>query len=1090
MYRLFVVLLLLSNTFATKITLDTVQVNSLLRADTVYSTKGITGSTINTGIGNFEVGQNLRTTDTVQFSKIGIGTAPNLANTSLRLDNGTYSSIAMQHSSQTRYWIWEDGSGKFNVGGSGVNLPSIGAMQIGGSGNIGVNTTSSASGIRMLIADSLSQQLGLINNGEFGKTWYIGSSKGNWTAGGGKFQIGTSTTATNSYLTIDSTGKTGFKVYAPTRTVEYAGGAKGDSLRLSSYADVDSLKVTKRSVFLKSLNTYGNDLDTLFNSFNGSASNAKQLTITHANGNVNFNNLRGGIRSDNAWGFNTAPSSSYKFAFATGLTGDSARFSNRVMVDSLYSAKGLTGTTINTGNGNFEIGQNLRTTDDVTFDSAYFVKARTPNLNVTSSFVLEDGTIDSASVRSFRSNGGGSVDINGKFTGDSLRLSGYAATDSIYSRAATFIGGGQVTISNTEYNDRGSRLVLAGGDGTNALHSVSQLESYMFGHRIFHGYAFVGTDTGDANEYMRWDASYGQYNITSLRDHLFKKKIYADSSIKADSLYSVKGVSVNEATVRNLTGNQVVYSDANKKLTSIGTTGTGSVVLSANPTLTGKISSDSLRLVYYADIDSLKTRNLSVTSKVAIGTNIPSKYEFQSGPQLVVGDTSQTYSKISIPTKKTGVGYLVFADTTVGIGRYSGGLSYAHSTDMIAMQTRSVDRFKIDSVGQVAIGPSVPTAKLHVSGGLIRGDSLRLANYAAVDSIYTRRVLLNDSVDFQLRINNPGTNGKTWYMGASDGSGWAGGGKFHIGTSNSTASSFVTIDSTGKAGFGTTAPTAKIHVSGGLIQGDSLRLANSIVADTAKFNAIAVGISAATASTGKVIHVHNSTSGFKAGLHLTNATTGSTATDGLHLYVEDKNVKLLNYDNGAMSFATNNTTRMFIDSLGNVGFSNNAPSRSIDYTKGAKGDSLRLSSYAVVDSLQSVKAIKAPRGRFDSVSIGTVQTCACEIVAGSATSAETLYWYKIGRLVTVSVPYIAIYWGGASGTEISVNFTGANKPPDLLIPNQVYRGWGEDNGTDAGMFFRMYSNANVKVTKESGTSFDDGILYVVDNITFTYLAAE
>ena len=44
-------------------------VNGTLKADSINSTKGINCSTINTGFGNFEIGQNLRTTDNVFFNK-------------------------------------------------------------------------------------------------------------------------------------------------------------------------------------------------------------------------------------------------------------------------------------------------------------------------------------------------------------------------------------------------------------------------------------------------------------------------------------------------------------------------------------------------------------------------------------------------------------------------------------------------------------------------------------------------------------------------------------------------------------------------------------------------------------------------------------------------------------------------------------------------------------------------------------------------------------------------------------------------------------------------------------------------------------
>jgi hypothetical protein len=56
-----------------------------------------------------------------------------------------------------------------------------------------------------------------------------------------------------------------------------------------------------------------------------------------------------------------------------------ATFGSYVSADSLASAKGITGTTINTGNGNYEVyamNQNVRTTDNVVFDSVKVNKVR------------------------------------------------------------------------------------------------------------------------------------------------------------------------------------------------------------------------------------------------------------------------------------------------------------------------------------------------------------------------------------------------------------------------------------------------------------------------------------------------------------------------------------------------------------------------------------------------------------------------------------------------------------------------------------------------------------------------------------------
>jgi hypothetical protein len=67
------------------------------------------------------------------------------------------------------------------------------------------------------------------------------------------------------------------------------------------------------------------------------------------------------------------------------------------------------------------------------------------------------------------------------------------------------------------------------------------------------------------------------------------------------------------------------------------------------------------------------------------------------------------------------------------------------------------------------------------------------------------------------------------------------------------------------------------------------------------------------------LHV-NATSGNNAYLHLTNATSGTTTTDGFSILVTDSSAQVIlnQRENEPMSFYTNNTERMRIDSLGGL----------------------------------------------------------------------------------------------------------------------------------------------------------------------------
>lgn len=94
------------------------------------------------------------------------------------------------------------------------------------------------------------------------------------------------------------------------------------------------------------------------------------------------------------------------------------------------------------------------------------------------------------------------------------------------------------------------------------------------------------------------------------------------------------------------------------------------------------------------------------------------------------------------------------------------------------------DLYLVNGGGSVAIGNSAPATKLDV-----------------------------ESTGWQFRLNNPGTGGGDWYLGASQTSWAAGGGKFIISpTSNSGSAEFVILGD-GKIGTGTLNPSDKFHIN-------------------------------------------------------------------------------------------------------------------------------------------------------------------------------------------------------------------------------------------------------------------------------------
>ena len=140
--------------------------------------------------------------------------------------------------------------------------------------------------------------------------------------------------------------------------------------------------------------------------------------------------------------------------------------------------------------------------------------------------------------------------------------------------------------------------------------------------------------------------------------------------------------------------------------------------------------------------------------------------------------------------------------------------------DTISFRTNGSDRMYINSSGNVGIGTTSPSAKLHVSGDGMFGGTTTSANTAL-----TVKSRSGDVGDIRIRFDAAGTTQRSYisdyYTGEASNIGFernnsTGTGVITFDTSNSSfsPSERMRISSGGNVGIGTTAPGAKLEVNG------------------------------------------------------------------------------------------------------------------------------------------------------------------------------------------------------------------------------------------------------------------------------------
>ena len=371
------------------------------------------------------------------------------------------------------------------------------------------------------------------------------------------------------------------------------------------------------------------------------------------------------------------------------------------------------------------------------------------------------------------------------------------------------------------------------------------------------------------------------------------------------------------------------------------------------------------------DVYSLNNANGSYI----LGTNNSERMRIDSSGNVGIGLSTSlaglcVNNTIRSQNSSSNISYVGFASytgtSTVGsMFSYMGG--DGRSTGYLNFSTADTERMRIDSSGKVGIGTSSPDCRFHVVGNT--GDSVpaRISNNATLCTIGFETSTAANS--YNVRCGNSGGN------------------NFVIYTNNAER---MRIDSSGRIGINTSSPAATLSVDA--LAGNStvcflksptvnayLQLGNSAndqgyvgyqSSDMTFYTAgsermridssgrLGLGV-VPTAYGGNSLEIHSASS-VNSFLALTNSTTGTGATNGFNIIMSNSEARLFNREAGDISFWTNSTERMRIDSSGNCVLQHtgkyilreNALTAWSMYTNGANGSLIFKDEYNASERLR------------------------------------------------------------------------------------------------------------------------------------------
>lgn len=437
--------------------------------------------------------------------------------------------------------------------------------------------------------------------------------------------------------------------------------------------------------------------------------------------------------------------------------------------------------------------------------------------------------------------------------------------DAIFGAGGTTVSMGNVSVDQLDLGDN-ERIRLGASQDLQIYHdgSNSFIQDSGTGNLRIAGQS-VDILNPDANEFKARFLDNGAVNL------------YYDNSLKLATTSSgidVTGTVVSDGLNLGTTGNATLANILSANNTSNTLISGGNATnAGANYALFGG-SHASLANVHRWRSGGTEIARFDASGNLGIGTTSPSSKLHVSGSGNVEAKIESTNDnailRISADSGGTGTGanedpFLIFQSGGTDVAR----IYHDNSVNALIFDNNdTTERMRIDALGNLGIGTTSPSSKLHVKGGSTTTQS----TFSNFISNSTFRSVVNHANEYGL------------YMGYANAT--TDTSAIQSGRSNGTTDELALNPYGGNVGIGTTSPAYKVHQA---------------VSDS--------GVNY---------------------LGFTNSTTGSAATDGLKVGINEYEEALIwNHENSAIRFATNNTQRMAILNSGNVGIGTSSPSEKL-----------------------------------------------------------------------------------------------------------------------------------------------------------------
>lgn len=324
------------------------------------------------------------------------------------------------------------------------------------------------------------------------------------------------------------------------------------------------------------------------------------------------------------------------------------------------------------------------------------------------------------------------------------------------------------------------------------------------------------------------------------------------------------------------------------------------------------------------------------TGNVLLGSSSNTSRGGSATKQLIKLASGQSFGLDIQASSTSAAGNIIFSDGSSGS---YGQVGYNHASDALDFYTASTERMRIDSSGNVGIGTTHPDSKLDVTGGDITVNTTSTGfmhfkyNNGSTGTIGTDGIDLKITANADLQILptgnvgigttspsrklhiNGGTANFVAKFESTDGIGGI------LVADNSTSvdlavaaegnnlsfynnSERMRIDSSGNVGIGTSSPSKKLHVQ------------NGSSGFSSSYNARTAAIIEGSNSAGTVLSIMAPNTGY-SGIFFGDQN------------LEASGIMLYDHSVDAMKFYTNNGEKVRIDGSGNVGIGTTNPTEKL-----------------------------------------------------------------------------------------------------------------------------------------------------------------